>query len=128
MVAGELRKFGFILSTVACVMGIIFSFKHKSLYIWPFVLGLLFFITSVSFPRCLKPIHWILMKISFAIGWVNTRILLFLIFYIVVTPIGLVMRLFGKDLLNQRIEREKLSYWIKREEAPFDKSRYEKLF
>jgi len=124
----ELRKFGFALSTVIFVMGIIFSFKHRSVYIWPFLLSAIFFITSIIFPLCLKPIHWILMRISFAIGWVNTKILLFVIFYLIVTPLGLIMRLFGKDLLNQRIDRGSPSYWIKREETPFDKSHYERLF
>lgn len=56
------------------------------------------------------------------------KILLFLIFYLMITPIGLIIRLFGKDLLHQKIERNKSSYWIKREEVPFDKSRYEQLF
>lgn len=124
----ELRKFGFALSTVVFVMGIIFSFKYKSIYIWPFLLSAVFFMTSIIFPPCLKPIHWILMRISFAIGWVNTKILLFVIFYLIVTPLGLIMRLFGKDLLNQRIDRRSSSYWIKREETPFDKSHYERLF
>lgn len=124
----ELKKFGFILSAVVCAMGVIFSFKHKAIHIWPFASSALFFMTSIGFPICLKPIHWILMRISFAIGWVNTKILLFLIFYLIVTPIGLVMRIFGKDLLNQRIERNKSSYWIKREGVPFDESHYERLF
>ncbi len=126
--SGELKKFGFILSTALFVMGIIFSFKHKAIHIWPFVLSALFFLTSVIRPICLRPVHRILMRVSFAIGWVNTKILLFLTFYLIITPIGLIMRLFGKDFLNQKIERNKSSYWIKREEAPFDKSHYERLF
>lgn len=124
----ELKKFGFVLSAVVFALGIIFSFKHKAVYIWPFALSVLFFITSIIFPICLKPIHWILMRISFAIGWANTKILLFLTFYLVITPIGLMMRIFGKDLLNQKIGHNKSSYWIKREEVPFEKSRYEQLF
>ncbi len=124
----ELKKFGFVLSIVVCILGIIFSFKHKAIYVWPFVLGAIFFVMNLICPICLKPIRFILMRISFAIGWANTKILLFLTFYLVITPIGLIMRIFGKDLLNQKIERNKSSYWIKREEVPFDKSRYERLF
>jgi len=124
----ELKKFGFVLSAVVCILGIIFSFKHKTIYVWPFVLGAIFFVMNLIYPIYLKPIRFILMRISFAIGWVNTKVLLFLTFYLVITPIGLIMRIFGKDLLNQKIERNKSSYWIEREEVPFDKSRYERLF
>jgi hypothetical protein len=68
------------------------------------------------------------MKFAFALAWVNTRLILGVFFYLVLTPSGLVMRLLGKDPLRRRIERSAKSYWIRKEPVLFDKSRYENLF
>jgi hypothetical protein len=54
--------------------------------------------------------------------------LLIIIFYLVFAPVGLVLRLIKKDLLNRKIEAERDSYWIKKEHIEFDKSRYEKQY
>ena len=53
---------------------------------------------------------------------------LFLLFFCIVTPIGLLGRLFGKDFLNERFDREKESYWIPRKRVDFKKEDYEKQF
>ena len=51
------------------------------------------------------------------LGWINTRLILFIIFYLVFTPIGLVMRLFGVDLLDKKIDKNKNSYWRRKEKV-----------
>ena len=68
------------------------------------------------------------MKFAHVLGWINTRLLLGLFFYLVMTPVALVLRLAGKDLLQQRLDRSAKSYWVKREPAPTDPERYERLF
>jgi hypothetical protein len=52
------------------------------------------------------------------LGWINSRIILGVVFFVVVTPIGLIMRLFGKDLLRMRTPKSS-TYWIKRDK-PLD--------
>jgi carbamoyltransferase len=61
-------------------------------------------------------------------GLGNTRLLLGAFFYLILTPIGLVMRLAGKDYLEKQIDRSATTYWIKREPVPMDQKRYENLF
>lgn len=68
------------------------------------------------------------MKFAHALGWVNTRILLFLFFYLVITPVAVVTRLIGKDLLAQRIDPDADSYWIVKEVPPFDPTSYRRQF
>ena len=70
----------------------------------------------------------VLTKIAHALGWFNTRLILTVMFYLLFTPIGLVLRLLGKDLLNRKIEPNAETYWIDREEEAFDRKRYEKQF
>ena len=68
------------------------------------------------------------MKFAHALGWVNTRILLFLFFYLVITPVAVAARLLGKDLLAQRLDPNVDSYWIAKNEPPFDSNSYLRQF
>lgn len=64
------------------------------------------------------------MKFAAVLAWVNTRLILIVMFYMVFTPIGFVMRIFGSDQLGLKIEKEKESYWIKKDA----KINYERQF
>ena len=68
------------------------------------------------------------MKIARLIGWINTHLLLIIIFYLVFTPIGVIIKLFGRDLLDIKLEKEAASYWKKIEGGPFGLERYEKQY
>lgn len=68
------------------------------------------------------------MVFAHALGWVNTRILLVLFFFLIITPVALFMRMIGKDSLSRRIEPELETYWNDREGRPFDRSSYERQF
>lgn len=69
-------------------------------------------------PRLLAPLYKGWMKFGHALGWINARIILGLVFFVLVTPTGLVMRLFGKDPLRMRTKKS-ASYWIRRDK-PID--------
>ena len=51
-----------------------------------------------------------------------------LLYFLVITPIGLVMRLFGKDVLNEKLQHDADTYWIKREKQDVDPEQYQKLY
>ena len=59
---------------------------------------------------------WI--KFGDTIGKVTSKIILFVLFFLLFTPIALFLRVIGKDLLDKKIKRDKKSYWIEREEQP----------
>jgi hypothetical protein len=63
-----------------------------------------------------------------AIGIVVTGILMALIFYLVFSPVGLFLRLIGKDILNLNKDERLSTYWVDKAERPFEKSNYEKQF
>jgi hypothetical protein len=67
------------------------------------------------------------MAAVFPMGWILSHVLLSLVFYLVVFPIGLMMRLFRYDALRRRLDPEATSYWIKREANP-DRRRYFRQF
>jgi hypothetical protein len=87
-----------------------------------------FFGAAVAIPTMLKPVYILWMRLALVLSWANTRLILLLMFYLIFTPIGLALRLIGKDLLGRRIEKGMASYWAKKEKAVFRKEDYERQF
>jgi hypothetical protein len=124
----EVRKFGITFSVLAIVLAA-FSFYRMN-PLWMMFLGtsLFFLLTGLWAYAILKPIYVGWMTFAFALGWVNTRLILGLVFYLIFTPAGLVMKLLGKDPLGLRFDRQATTYWLKRVPQDPSKKRYEKLF
>lgn len=74
--------------------------------------------------KFLKPLYDIWMKFAAILAWINTRLILIVMFYLVFTPIGFIMRLFGIDQLGLKMEKDRESYWIRNER----KTNYERQF
>lgn len=124
----ELKKFARVMFLALAIIGTIFLLRHKTGYIWFYAFGLAFLLLGVFVPVSLKPIYIIWMRLALVLSWIMTRLILILIFYLVFTPIGLVLKLFGKDLLDRRIEKGRSSYWNVKENKSFDKSNYERQY
>jgi hypothetical protein len=86
------------------------------------VLGL----PGLVFPALLKPIYVGWMVAAFPIGWTVSHVLLGIIFYGIVTPIGLLLRIVGSDPMNRKFERDAKSYWIEHE--PAEAARYFRMY
>lgn len=70
--------------------------------------------------------YWMLF--AKALGWVNTRILLSLMYFVIFTPFRIIGVVIGKDMMDRKIEKGKESYWQKREIKPFKKELYRRQF
>ena len=70
---------------------------------------------SSTLPFVLKPIYWIWMIFATILGWIMTRIILSLLFYVIITPIGLILRMFGKQFLELKYNKNVNTYWNYRE-------------
>ncbi len=124
----SLKQFGMIMGfAFLCLSGIIF-WKEKQFSNPALSLVLLFFIPALAAPLFLKPIYILWMRLAFVLSWVNTRIILSLIFYLVFAPVGLLLRLLRKDLLDRRFQKDKQTYWSKKQKLPFAASNYERRF
>lgn len=125
----EIRKFGFGLTVLLCIFGGWQLYKGNHI-LYPCFFGpaALVLILSLFATIILKPVYKLLTTIAHAIGWVNTRIILGIIFYTIFTSIGVFLRIVRKDLLNLRIDKDADTYWIKKNKVAFDKELYEKQF
>ena len=124
----EERKFGLLFAGVFTVISAYAWWKGSSLLVYVLAAAGLFLAASFLLEQVLKPIRIVWMRFAHLLGWVNTRILLGLFFYLVITPVGIVMRMFGKDLLERKIDRDSASYWTSREKEKIPQERYERLF
>jgi ABC-type glycerol-3-phosphate transport system permease component len=125
----DLRQFGIVLAIILGVIGGIHFLKgHASAYPWFWGFGASALIMAVFIPRILKPIYIVFTKIAHAIGWFNTRVILILVYYAILTPIGILMKVFGRDALNRKIDKSAESYWIKRQTVIPVKESLEKQF
>ncbi|MBT5874491.1 MAG: hypothetical protein HOH43_13820 [Candidatus Latescibacteria bacterium] len=124
----EVRKFGITFAILTALIAGYAIYRESDLWMW-FTGGSAFFLVTGLFIRpVLKPLFIGWMTFAHALAWFNTRLIMGVSFFVLFTPIGLVMRLFGKDFLNVRIEKESPSYWSRRTPETLELKRYEQLF
>ena len=124
----ELRKFGLTVGGAFAVFGAISWWRGHELpprVLW--TLAALLMVPGAVAPAVLGPVHRVWMAFATALGHVNTRIILTVLFYLVMTPVGLIMRLF-RDPLDRSLRDRSTTQWIKRESQPVDPGRYERQF
>lgn len=124
----DLRKFGITFGVILLVIAGFSLLKEKELFQIFLAISIILFLTAFIIPVILKPVYWIWMIFATILGWIMTRIILSLLFYIIITPIGLISRLFGKQFLKLRWEKSKESYWNFRTNEYPQKQNYEKQF
>ncbi len=115
----ELRSFGLIVGGIFGVIGVGPALWHgEGLRMWALVLAGVLTIPALLVPRSLKPVHGIWMAIGHILGRINTAIILGVVFYGVVTPMGLVMRLMGRDPMCRRFEPDTDTYCVTQQPRP----------
>lgn len=125
---GELRKFGLMVGGVFALLGLLFLWRHKAHYpyfLWP---GVVLIVSGLVLPRALKWVYVAWMSVAFVLGFVMAHVILAVLFYLVLTPMGLVARVFGKDFLRLNLDRGAATYWIPRERKARSPAEYERQF
>lgn len=124
----DLRKFGLVVGGVFAALGLLFLLRNKAAYpyfLWP---GAGLVVVGVIFPRALRYVYLAWMSVAFVLGFVMAHVILTLFFFFVITPIGLLARLVGKDFLSLKLDRRANSYWIPREQKAKSPAEYERQF
>ena len=124
----EVRKFGILFAVVLTAVAVYLRYAEKEFWHWFLVGAGAFLLTGHIAYRLLRPVYRLWMKFAFLLGWINARLLLGIFFYLVLTPIGIVLRVTGRDLLDRKIDRGAVSYWRKREGPAAAPEQYERLF
>ncbi|MGA2554060.1 MAG: SxtJ family membrane protein [Smithella sp.] len=122
------RKFGITMGIILAVMGFYLLWKGKNYAEYIFALAAAFFIPGLVIPSALKLVYKAWMVMSVIMGFIMTRVIMVFIFYMIVTPIGFVASIIGKNFLDMKIDKTAKSYWMVREIVRKEKSDYEKQF
>ena len=124
----DLRNFGITLGIILLLISGFLFWKEKESFQIFLAIGITLFLTAIVIPVVLKPVYWVWLIFGIILGWFMTRVILSLLFYIIITPIGLTLRLFGKQFLELRWDKSKESYWNYRTNENIQIVNYEKQF
>ena len=107
------RSFGIVFFVVFFLIAFYPLINGENIRIWSAVISLIFLVLGLLNSKFLTPLNKLWFKFGIFLGKIISPVVLGIIFFLVVTPIGLLMRLLGKDLLNLRYNKNK-SYWIEK--------------
>ena len=110
------RSFGIVFSIVFIIIAF-WSFRgdFSQIKILPLLISLIFLILGLINSKLLTPLNKLWIKFGNLLGSIISPIIMAIIFFLVVTPTGILLRIFGKDLLNIKQKSNKNSYWIKKD-------------
>jgi hypothetical protein len=114
----QLRSFGLIVAGGFFVIALVPLLRGHNLRVWALAVAGAFLIPALALPAVLRYPYKIWMFIGHCLGWVNTRIILTALFYIVFTPVSIVMRLMKRDTMNRGFEPEMETYRVAKNPRP----------
>jgi hypothetical protein len=122
----DLRDFGFVVGGAILLIGGYLIWKNESYSIA--LLGVAIVVVGVVTPIILLPAQKIWMAFSIIVGFFMTKIILIAVYYLVVSPIAILARLFGKEFITITLDDSADSYWNLISDQKFQKSQYKKMF
>lgn len=115
----QYRSFGFVVGGIFAVIGVLpLIVRGEGIRLWAVVLGSLLVVLGLLLPGRLGPIYKTWMAVGHVLGWINTRIILGVIYYGLLTPMGLVMRLAGRDTMRVHDDHTANTYRVVRPSRP----------
>ncbi len=126
----QLNQFGFIWMGFIAFFGVIALYKlhNPSLARGLWIAAVVVPVVGWIFPRFMRWVFLGMSYLAFPIGFVVSHVVLAVVYYLVLTPIGLLTRLFGYDSMKRRFDPQAESYWVERSTAAADSKRYFRQF
>ena len=110
------KSFGVVFSIVFLIIALYPLITSEGLRIWALVVSIIFFLLAFLAPKILVLPNKLWFKFGLLIGSIVAPIVMAFVYFVTVLPTGLIMRLLGKDLLKQKLDKNAKSYWVKRSE------------
>ena len=114
---GSNRSFGLIFFVIFLIVSLWPLTYGETIRIWFAIISLIFLILGLMNSKLLTPLNLLWFKFGVFLGSIIAPIVMGVVFFLVVTPIGFIMRIMGKDLLGKRYDKKKGTYWIKRDKS-----------
>ena len=110
------KSFGVVFSIVFLIVALYPLINSEGLRIWALVVSIIFFLLAFLAPKILVFPNKLWFKFGLLLGSIVAPIVMAFVYFVTVLPTGLIMRLLGKDLLKQKLDKNAKSYWVKRTE------------
>ncbi len=123
----DIKSFGITIGIILCLIAFFLFYKEIEYYYIFIYVALVLIGSGLIIPNVLKPIYYIWMVFANILGWIMTRLILSLLFYLIISPIGFFSKIFGKRFLRIKITDQK-SYWNRRDNEGVNELDYEKQF
>ena len=124
----EARRFGLVVGGILLAIGLWpLVVRGAALRHWAVLLGGVLALLAVARPVLLMPLQRGWMWVGHGLGWVNTRLLLAAVYFLLITPMGFLMRLVGRDPLDRRLG-DRTSYWKARAPRENERAAMERRF
>tara|TARA_Y100000996_G_C22283533_1_gene545038 strand:+ start:280 stop:678 length:399 start_codon:yes stop_codon:yes gene_type:complete len=109
---GSNRSFGIVFAIVFLIISFYPLINGNEILVWSLILSIIFFILGIVNSILLKPFNFVWFKFGIFLGSFVSPIIMGLVYFVVVFPTFLILRIFKKNYLNINFEKNKLSYWI----------------
>ena len=108
------RSFGVVFAVVFALIGLLPLVSGGAVRMWSLAVGAAFLLVALAFPSVLAPLNRLWLRFGLLLHKIVSPLVLGIMFFLVITPMGVLMRAFGKDLLRLKLDRQLASYWIER--------------
>ena len=123
----DVRSFGITISIILFIISGLLFYYGKEIYQLIAIIGSGFLVLGLILPILLKPIYFVWMTFAAILGWIMTRVILTLVYFLIITPIGLITKFLGEDFLGLKKSNSD-SYWNNRDSHLETNQDYEKQF
>ena len=116
----QLREFGLVFAAGLVVMfGLLLPWLAERPWpVWPWVAAAVFLALALIYPPAFKPLNALWLRIGHVLGWINTRIILGVVYFAIFLPAGLMLRALHKDPMHRKLDASAASYRVPSKSAP----------
>ena len=108
------KKFGILFGLIFLIIYFWPVLSGSSFKVWPLIISIIFFTITYIKPIIFKPFNIAWIKFGEILGLIIAPVVMALVYFMILTPVSLIVRIFGKDLLGLKFSKKQDTYWIKR--------------
>ncbi len=113
---GSDKSFGIVFSIVFLIVDLYPLANSQDYHVWALIVSIVFLLSALFASKLLHILNKLWFKLGILLGSIIAPIIMTLVYFVTVLPIGMIMRFLGKDLLKQKLDKNAKSYWIRRNE------------
>ncbi len=112
------KSFGLVFFVIFIIIALWPLLNDGNIRIWSIIVSIIFLILGLLNSKILTPFNKLWMRLGALLGIIVSPIVMGVVYFGIITPIGLIMKLFGKDVLNLKLDKNKKSYWTLKKKIP----------